>query len=71
MAKRTRTYLLLEERLGEPLDAYVRDKRADGESVAAIVFDLATRTGERVTDSTLRNWFPDLSRPQEQEAVAS
>lgn len=62
MANPTRTYLLLEERLGSPLARYVRGRRLDGRSWDAIALDLHTDTQIPVTGESLRAWFPGLTR---------
>lgn len=54
----TRTYLLLEERIGEPLNGYVRNLRTEGKSWNAVALALYDATGIPVTSQTLRNWFP-------------
>jgi hypothetical protein len=60
MSKPTTTYLLLEERLKEPLSPYVRARRTEGgKSWASIAIDLYDATSIRVTPETLRNWFAE------------
>jgi hypothetical protein len=55
--KATRAYLLIEERMGQPLDAFVRDRRRQGDSWNAISVALLRRTDVAVTNQTLINWF--------------
>lgn len=66
MSKSTRAQLLIEERLGRPLDRYVltargREPRAKA-SWSRISADLLAETGVHVTPETLRLWFYDLER---------
>lgn len=62
MTNPSRTYLLLEERLGEPLAGYVEASRAGGLSWNAIARDLHERTKVGVTSETLRIWFFDSAK---------
>lgn len=57
MAQKTRSYLLVEERLGRPLDEYVAEKRAEKASWVTICHDIAQTTDVRLTPETLRVWF--------------
>lgn len=59
MPKPSRTYLLIEERLGTDLAQYAADRRRDGATWAEISFDLGTRTKVIVTSETLRIWFAE------------
>lgn len=58
----TATYLLLQERLGEPLPDYIERARRNRRSWNAIARDLHTRTTVSVTSETLRTWFYALDR---------
>ena len=58
MTQPTPLYRLVEARLGQPLDAYVAERRAST-SWRAMAADLTERTGENVTYETLRGWFAD------------
>ncbi len=60
MRKPTPTYLLLEERLGRPLDRRVVKARGQGQSWNQIARALDHDTGIAVTSQTLRNWFPEV-----------
>lgn len=57
MSNRTRTYLLVEGRLGKSLSRHVGAARARGCSWNAIAMDLHKRTDVAVTAETLRLWF--------------
>jgi hypothetical protein len=60
--KATRAYLLIEERMGEPLEAFVRERRRLGDSWNSISVALLRRTDVAVTNQTLINWFADSER---------
>lgn len=62
MSNVTRTYLLIEERLGSDLAEYAANARRNGDSWHAVAHDLSNRTGVLVTPQTLSNWFPALKR---------
>jgi len=51
--------LLIEDRIGGDLAAYVAELREDGASWNVIAARIARRTDVKVTDQTLRNWFGD------------
>lgn len=55
--KPTSTYLLLEERLGRPLDKQVIKARSRGQSWNQIARELDRATGVAVTAEWLRIWF--------------
>lgn len=55
----TRTYLLIEERLGEPLSAFVLGLRADERSWYYIARKLRERTGVSISYEAVRQWFAD------------
>ncbi len=57
MSQKTRSYLLVEERLNRPLDEYVAEMRADKASWVTICHDIAKLTDVRLTPETLRVWF--------------
>lgn len=57
----TPTYLLLEERLGEPLAPFVLALREDERSWPYIARKLAEKTGHTVSDEVLRRWFVERS----------
>lgn len=62
MANRTRTYELLEERLGKNLARYVAAARKAGKSWNAIALELHGETKVAVTSETLRIWFASLPK---------
>lgn len=70
MPNRTRTYLLVEERLGKSLARTVSAARRNGKSWNAIARDLHEQTQVAVTSETLRLWFYDLPKdaPTDTEA---
>ncbi len=68
MANRTRTYLLVEERLGKSLSRYVSAARRNKKSWNAIARDLHEQTQVAVTSETLRLWFFDMKRDDERPA---
>lgn len=57
MTNPSRTYLLVEERLGSDLRKHVAKLRRAGESWNSIAHDLSDRTEVVITDETLRIWF--------------
>lgn len=57
MTNPSRTYLLIEERLGESLSDYIAGNRERGLSWNAIARELHDRTKVGVTSETLRIWF--------------
>jgi len=59
--KPTSTYLLLEERLGRPLDKQVMKARNRGQSWNQIARELDRATDVAVTAEWLRIWFIDLT----------
>lgn len=67
MANRTRTYLLLEERLGKSLSRVVSAGRRNSKSWNAIARELHEQTQVAVTSETLRLWFHDLKKGEESE----
>lgn len=52
----TRTYLLIEKLIGEPLDKYLQARRDDQRSWGYIARELEGRTGTKVNSETLRLW---------------
>lgn len=62
MAHRTRTYLLVEERLGKSLARTVSAARRNGKSWNAIAREIHEQTQVAVTSETLRLWFFDLPK---------
>lgn len=63
MSKPTRTFLLVQERLGKNLSQYVARRWNAGASWNEIARDLYSETNVGITSETLRIWFPNL-RPQ-------
>lgn len=59
MSNRTRTYLLIEERLGRSLGRYVAAARRNDKSWNAIAREIHEKTQVAVTSETLRTWFYD------------
>lgn len=57
MTNPSRTYLLIEDRLGEPLLDFVLALRARKTSWAAIAREIDKRTDVAITPETLRIWF--------------
>lgn len=53
----TPSQLLMEERLGEPLEAYVLKLRADERTWRYIARHLAEKTGHSVSPESLRQWY--------------
>lgn len=70
MNKPTRTYLLIEERLGKNLRRYVSRCWHQGGSWNSIARDLNAKTEVAVTSETLRLWFYDL-RPENRKRDAA
>lgn len=74
MSNRTRTYLLVEERLGRPLARHVMKLRGTELRAATswdqIAHQLATDTGINVTSETLRLWFFDDEQKRKARAEA-
>jgi hypothetical protein len=62
MSNRSRTYLLLEERLGRQLDKRVMKARAAGQSWNQIARELDYDTHVPVTAETVRLWFDDADK---------
>lgn len=58
MSSKSNGYLLMESRLGEDLDDFVRNARIGGASWRAIAVSLQGGTGVTVTPETIRSWFP-------------
>lgn len=58
---KTRTQLLIEERLDTSLSSIVAAERAAGKSWGAIARLIEQRTRVTVTDQTIRNWYGDTS----------
>lgn len=54
---RSPSYLLIETKLGRPLDEAVSEAREQGESWNRIALSLYTSTEVLVTSETLRGWF--------------
>lgn len=54
-------YILIEDRLGRDLAAYVRELRQDGASWSFIAARIERHTSITVTDQTIRNWFGDVA----------
>jgi hypothetical protein len=67
---KTRTHLLLEERLGKDLHRHVEALRTSGKSWDAIVLDLYERTQVALSPATLRLWFKDMPRGNRNSEVA-
>lgn len=57
MSHPSRTFQLVEAKLGRSLTEHARDMRQSGASWHAISLDLATRTGIPVTPETVRIWL--------------
>lgn len=55
----TPTRLLIETRLGRPLDDYVSERLKAGDGWRRIASDLRYRTDISVSHETLRSWFKD------------
>lgn len=62
MSNRTPTYLLLEERLGRPLDKRVIKARAAGQSWNQIAREIDYDTHVPVTAESLRLWFGEADK---------
>lgn len=62
MSNRTRTYLLVEERLGKSLSRYVSAARRNKKSWNAIAREINEQTQVAVTSETLRLWFFDMKK---------
>lgn len=54
---KSHSYLLIEARLGQPLEERVTEAREQGLSWTRIAFDIYKDTDVLVTTVTLRNWF--------------
>jgi hypothetical protein len=74
MSKPTRAQLLIEERLGRPLDRFVMNARGTElrpkNSWNQIALLLHSETGVHVTAETLRIWFYDAEKKRRQRAEA-
>lgn len=64
MSNPSRTYLLLQDRLGSDLQEHVSGLRQSGESWHAIANELGNRTDVLVTPETLRLWFGAMPKGQ-------
>jgi len=62
MSNRSRTYLLIEERLGRPLDKRVIKARGQGQSWNQIARELDYDTHVPVTAESVRGWFDDADK---------
>lgn len=65
MSNPSRTFQLIEAKLGRSLEDHAREMRQGGASWHAITLDVATRTEVAVTPETLRIWLahlPDMER---------
>jgi hypothetical protein len=51
--------LLIETRLGRPLDAFVGERLDAGDGWRKIAKELRYKTDVRVSHETLRGWFPE------------
>lgn len=75
MSNRSRTYLLVEERLGRPLERHVMKLRGNqprgSTSWEHIARQLHDATGVAVTSETLRIWFYDAEQKRRQRAERS
>lgn len=75
MSNRTRTYLLIEERLGRPLARYVSNARGaearPKTSWHQIALSIHSATGVAVTSETLRTWFAEAERERISKARAA
>ncbi len=70
MTQPSPTYLLIEQRLGEPLAEFVAQRRP-GTAWRRIATELLVRTGVDVTYETVRTWFAaDEARAEDPERVA-
>lgn len=58
---KTRTQLLIEERLDSPLSSIVAAERAAGKSWGSIARLIEQKTRVTVTDQTIRNWYGDAA----------
>jgi len=71
MSNRSRTYLLIEERLGRPLDKRVMKARAAGQSWNQIARELDYDTHVPVTSASVANWFDAEDKARIAKASAS
>lgn len=55
--QRSRSYQLVEDRLGRDLEDWVGEQRQRSNSWHAIAVELAAKTAVTVTPETLRQWF--------------
>jgi hypothetical protein len=65
MNNQSRTFQLIEMKLGRPLVDHAREMRQRGASWHSITLDLANRTDVAVTPETLRLWLvnePGMAR---------
>jgi hypothetical protein len=69
MTQPSPTYLLIEERLGEPLAAFVAARRP-GTAWRRIAMEILKRTEIDVTYETLRTWFGTEEPSNTSERVA-
>ncbi|CAI9417162.1 hypothetical protein [Nocardioides sp. T2.26MG-1] len=73
MANKTRTYLLVEERLGKSLSRYVTAARRQTpkRSWNAIARELHEKTQVAVTSETVRLWFYEMEKDLESGPIAA
>lgn len=71
MSNPSRTYQLVEERLGQPLTPYVQHLRAGGASWHSVSLDLANRTEVGITPETARLWWAHLDGMERGKAGAA
>ena len=64
---RSRLAQLLEYRLGENLHDWIARRRVAGVSWRAVAGLLAAETDVDITETTLRNWYPDLTAAGQEE----
>lgn len=57
----TPKYLLIQDRLGRPLDGYLRELRQARLSAPAIARLIAAQTEVTITPVTVRDWCRDLN----------
>lgn len=57
MTRRTPTQVLIETRLGQPLDLLVHRMLTDGAGWRRIADEVRHRTGIPISHETLRGWF--------------
>lgn len=58
-------YLLIEDRLGEPLARFIAERRARSVAYYKIAMEITQRTGVSVSFETIRTWAFDIADPSE------